>query len=258
MTQTQMIIKNQAERQKMREAGRIAAWVHAEIEPAIVPGVTTGELERIAIDRLRQAGAKSSFYQYQGFPGHICASVNDVVVHGIPGRRILHNGDIISLDISAYYDGFHGDSAWTYPVGTVSDAAARLLRDTEAALYVGIAEARANNRLGTLSHAIELFGQDRNYGIVEGYGGHGVGRQMHEEPHVANRGEPGRGPLLRSGLTIAIEPMFTLGRDATRELADRWTVVTADGSLAAHFEHTVAVTAGGGEILTGRLVPVVH
>ncbi|MDQ3654254.1 MAG: type I methionyl aminopeptidase [Chloroflexota bacterium] len=253
-----MTIKNQAELRRMREAGRISAWVHSEVEQAIVPGVTTGELETIAVDLMRQAGAKSSFYGYRGFPGHICASVNEEIVHGIPGRRVLNEGDIISLDISVKYDGFHGDSAWTYPVGTISDDAARLLRDTEAALYLAIAEARTNERLGAVSHTVERFARERGYGIVHDYGGHGVGRQMHEDPHVANRGEVNRGPRLRSGLTIAIEPMLMLGREETRELADGWTVVTADGSLSAHFEHTVAVTPDGGEILTPRLVAVLQ
>ncbi|MBA2518541.1 MAG: type I methionyl aminopeptidase [Chloroflexia bacterium] len=247
-----MTIKNQAELDTMREAGRIAAWIHAEIEPAIVPGVTTGELERIVVDRLRVAGASSSFYGYLGLPGHIRASEKDEVVHGIPGRRILQLGDIITLDISAYYRGFHGDSAWTYPVGIVADDAARLLRDTEAALSVAIAGAGANTRLGSLSHTIETFAEQRGYGMVPAYGGHGVGREMHEEPHVANRGEPGRGQMLRSGPKIAIEPMFMLGGEETRQLDDGWTVVTVDGSWAAHFERTVVVTADGGGNLDGK------
>lgn len=253
-----MTIKNQDELRRMREAGAISAWVHAEVERAIAPGVTTGELEAIAIDRLRQAGAKSSFFGYRGFPGHICASVNDEVVHGIPGLRVLREGDIISLDISAYYDGFHGDSAWTYPVGMISVDAARLLRDTEAALYDTIAEVRTGVRLGAVSHAVEEFAHEHGYGVVRDYGGHGVGREMHEDPHVSNWGDPNRGPRLRSGLTIAIEPMLMLGGNETRVLADEWTVVTVDGSLAAHFEHTVAVTPDGGEILTPRLVGVLQ
>lgn len=253
-----MTIKNQDELRRMREAGAISAWVHAEVEHAITPGVTTGELEAIAIDRLRQAGAKSSFFGYRGFPGHICASVNDEVVHGIPGRRVLRDGDIISLDISDYYDGFHGDSAWTYPVGTISADAARLLRDAEAALYHTIAAVRTGVRLGAVSHAVEEFAHDRGYGIVRDYGGHGVGREMHEDPHVSNWGDPNRGPRLRTGLTVAIEPMLMLGGDETRVLADKWTVVTVDGSWAAHFEHTVAVTPEGGEILTPRLVGVLQ
>lgn len=253
-----MTIKNQAELRRMREAGRISAWVHSEVEKAIVPGVTTGELEAIAVDRLKQAGARSSFYGYRGFPGHICASVNDEVVHGIPGKRVLREGDIITLDISAYYDGFHGDSAWTYPVGKVSDDAARLLRETEAALMVAVAEAKTDQRLGAVSYAVERYARERGFGIVRDYGGHGIGREMHEDPHVPNRGDPKRGPRLRTGLTIAIEPMFMLGGEETKELDDGWTVVTADGSLAAHFEHTVAVTPEGGEILTQRLAPVLQ
>src|SRR5690606_9680544 len=158
-------------------AGRISAWVHSEVEKAIEPGVTTGELEAIAVDRLKQAGARSSFFGYRGFPGHICASVNDEAVHGIPGKRVLREGDIITLDISAYYDGFHGDSAWTYPVGTVSEDAARLLRDTEAALMLAVAEAKTDQRLGAVSHAVERYARERGYGIVRDYGGHGIGRE---------------------------------------------------------------------------------
>ena len=215
-------------------------------------------MEAIAIDRLRQAGAKSSFFGYRGFPGHICASVNEEVVHGIPGKRVLRDGDIISLDISAYYDGFHGDSAWTYPVGIVSPEAAQLLRDTEAALYRAVAAARTGERLGAVSNTVERFAAEHGYGIIHNYGGHGVGRYMHEDPHVANRGNPNHGPRLRTGLTIAVEPMFVVGEEATKELADGWTVVTADSSLSAHFEHTVAVTPEGGEILTPRLAGVLQ
>lgn len=258
MARMPMTIKNPAELQRMREAGRISAWIHSEVAPAIEAGVTTRDLEAIVVKLLRETGATSSFYGYRGFPGHICASVNEEVVHGIPGKRVLKEGDIISLDISAYYDGFHGDSAWTYPVGAISEEAARLLRDTEAALERAIAAARTGERLGALSHTVERFAAEHGYGIVHNYGGHGVGREMHEDPHVANRGDPDRGPRLRTGLTIAVEPMFVLGREETRELDDGWTVVTADGSLSAHFEHTVAVTPEGGEILTPRLASVLQ
>jgi len=253
-----MTIKNQSEVRRMREAGRVVALVHSCLQAAVVPGVTTAELDAIARDALAEAGARSSFLGYHGFPGHICVSVNDQIVHGIPGRRVLREGDIVSIDVGAIVDGFHGDSAWTYPVGRISDEAQRLLADTERALYAAIEAARAGQRLGAVGHAVERFANGRGYGVIREYGGHGIGRQMHEDPHVPNHGDPRRGALLRPGLTLAIEPMLTTGTEETKVLADGWTVVTADGSLAAHFEHTVVVTAEGGSILTERLVPMLQ
>jgi methionyl aminopeptidase len=254
-------IKNESELQRMEEAGRVVALVHARIERAINPGVTTGELDEIARETLQEAGAISSFLGYPGptpFPAHICASVNDEIVHGIPGKRRLRDGDIVSIDVGAILDGYHGDSAWTYGVGQISDEAADLLRDTEEALQRAIDAARAGSRLGAVGYAVESFARGRGRGIVRDYGGHGIGRAMHEDPHVPNIGNPQRGVLLRPGLTIAIEPMLTTGGDLTRTLGDRWTVVTADGSLAAHFEHTVAAAEGGGRVLTRRLAPVLE
>ncbi len=251
-------IKNEREIDAMREAGRVVALVHSRIEPALAPGVTTADLDEIARDTIREAGATSSFLGHQGFPGYICASVNDEIVHGIPGNRVLRDGDIISVDVGAIVDGFHGDSAWTYPVGHISDEAARLLRETEASLYAGIAAARAGARLGAIGHAVERHGSALGFGIVRGYGGHGIGRQMWEEPHVPNHGDPNHGVLLRRGMTLAIEPMLNIGGEETQVLEDEWTVVTADGSLSAHFEHTVAITEGEPEILTQRLVAVVQ
>ena len=254
-----MSVKNRREIGKMREAGRVVSLIHERIERAIAPGVTTAELDEIARQTLAELGARSSFLGYGGgpgrrpFPGHICASVNDVIVHGIPGKRRLKEGDIISVDVGAILNGYHGDSAWTYPVGGISADAQRLLHDTEAALDRAVAAARTGARLGAIGAAVERFGVPLGYGLVREYGGHGIGRSMHEDPHVPNHGDPSRGVLLRSGLTLAIEPMLTLGSEAWRELDDGWTVVTADGSLAAHFEHTVAVTETGGEILTERL-----
>jgi methionyl aminopeptidase len=259
-----MTIKNEDEIRKMAEAGQVVALVHARIEQAIAPGVTTGELDDIARDTLREANAISSFLHYPGgpgcppFPGHICASINEEIVHGIPGRRRLRDGDVISVDVGAILAGFHGDSAWTYPVGQVSDDAAQLLRDTEAALALAVDAATTGNRLGAIGHAVEAFAGQKRRGVVREYGGHGIGRQMHEEPHVPNHGDPGRGVVLRSGLTLAIEPMLTAGGEQTRSLVDGWTVVTADGSLAAHFEHTVAVSPHGGRVLTPRLAPVLE
>jgi len=249
----------------MRAAGRVVAEIHRRIEDAIVPGVTTADLDAIARDTLREFGARSSFLGYPGgpgvppFPGHICASVNDEIVHGIPGPRVLREGDIISVDVGAILDGFHGDSAWTYGVGGISAEARGLLRATEEALEAAIAAVHAGARLGAVGHAIERYAVEHGYGVVRDYGGHGIGRQMHEDPHVPNQGDPTRGTLLRPGLALAIEPMLTTGGEESTVLADQWTVVTADGSLAAHFEHTVVVTAEGeAGVLTERLVPLLQ
>lgn len=251
-------IKNEDEIQRMEEAGRVVALIHSRLEPAIIPGTTTGELDGIARETLREVGAVSSFLGYHGFPAHICTSVNEEIVHGIPGRRRLNAGDIITVDVGAILGGFHGDSAWTYPVGEVSADAAALLRDTEESLYLAIAAAVTGNRLGAVGNAVEVFAHEHRRGVVREYGGHGIGRAMHEDPHVPNHGLPDRGVLLRSGLTLAIEPMLTTGGEETRTLRDGWTVVTRDGSLAAHFEHTVAVTPEGGRVLTKRLTPVLE
>jgi methionyl aminopeptidase len=250
-------IKNVRELAKMRDAGAVVALIHQRIQAAISPGVTTMDLDTIARDTLAEVGATSSFLGYHGFPGHICASVNDEIVHGIPGRRILRGGDIIAVDVGAILDGWHGDSAWTYPVGTILPEAQALLTDTERSLDLAIAAAKSGGRLGEVGHAVERFAIERQYGVIREYGGHGIGRTMHEEPHVPNHGDPNRGMILRTGLTLAIEPMLTTGGEETRTLADNWTVVTVDGSLSAHFEHTVAIGPEGGEILTERLpVPV--
>jgi methionyl aminopeptidase len=251
-------IKNEDEIRRMDEAGHVVALVHARLEPAIEPGVSTRELDDIARETLAEAGAISSFLGYHGYPAHICTSVNDEIVHGIPGRRRLREGDVISVDVGAILDGYHGDSAWTYAVGEVSDEAAALLRDTEEALHRAIDVAMEGRRLGAIGHAVTAFARERGRGVVREYGGHGIGRQMHEDPHVPNEGNPDRGIVLRKGLTLAIEPMLTTGGGETRTLADGWTVITADGSLAAHFEHTVAVGATGGRVLTKRLAPVLE
>jgi len=251
-------IKNDDEIQRMAEAGNVVSLVHSRIAAAISPGVTTAELDDVARDMLKEAGAISSFLGYHGYPAHICASVNDVIVHGIPDRRRLRDGDIISVDIGAILNGFHGDSAWTYPVGEISDEAAALLHDTEKALYCAVDAARTGNRLGAVGHAVETFARALGRGVVREYGGHGIGRSMHEDPHVPNTGSPDRGILMRTGLTLAIEPMLTTGGEETRTLSDGWTVITSDGSLAAHFEHTVVVGLEGGRVLTPRLVSVLE
>lgn len=257
-------IKNAREIDRMRRAGYVVSVIHSRIEAAIRPGVTTKELDDIARRTLEEFGAKSSFLGHTGpnnpipFPGVICASINNEIVHGIPGKRVLQEGDIISVDVGAIVDGYHGDSAWTYPVGQVSDEARRLLEVTEEALYRGIAQAMPGNRLGAIGHAIEEFVRSTGFGMVREYGGHGIGRQMWEEPHVPNHGSPNQGIILRPGMTLAIEPMINTGGDETLQLPDGWTVVTADGSLSAHFEHTIVITEQGPEILTQRLAAVVH
>jgi methionyl aminopeptidase len=253
-----MTIKNEDEIRRMDEAGQVVALIHARIERAIAPGVTTAELDTIARDTLEESGAVSSFLGYHGFPAHICASINDEIVHGIPGNRRLRDGDIASIDVGAILAGYHGDSAWTYGVGQISEQAAALLRDTEEALYLAVDAATSGNRLGAIGHAVQSHARRLGRGVVRNYGGHGIGRQMHEDPHVPNIGSPDRGVVLRSGLTLAIEPMLTLGSEDSTTLADGWTVVTADGSLAAHFEHTVAVGPDGGRVLTRRLAYVLE
>ncbi len=251
-------IKTGTDIEKMRLAGGVIALCHQRVKEAIAPGVSTGELDTIVRDTIAEQGAVSNFFGHQGFPGYCCTSVNEEIVHGIPGKRRLVEGDIITVDIGAIVEGFHGDSAWTYGVGTISDDASRLLADTEAALYEGLAQAIAGNRLGAIGHAVEGYAGRRGYGIVREYGGHGIGRQMWEEPHIPNHGKPGHGIRLRAGMTLAIEPMLSLGVDDTRVLEDEWTVATADGSWSAHFEHTVAVTDGAPEILTRQADLVVQ
>lgn len=251
-------IKSASEIEKMRRAGEVVAICHSRVKQAIAPGVTTGELDMIVRDTIAEHDARSNFLGHHGFTGNICASINDEIVHGIPGDRRLHDGDIIAVDIGAIVDGFHGDSAWTYAVGSISEAAQRLLTDTEAALHEGIRQARAGNRLGAIGHAVEASAAAHGYGIVREYGGHGIGRQMWEEPHIPNHGDSQSGVRLKRGMTLAIEPMLTLGSEETQVMGDEWTVTTADGSLSAHFEHTVAITDGDPLILTKRTASVVH
>ncbi|MDR6885299.1 methionyl aminopeptidase [Bacillus sp. 3255] len=234
----------------MREAGRIVAETHRLLARAIRPNITTKELDQIAEEYIRSQGAIPSFKGYNGFPGSICASVNEELVHGIPGPRKLVEGDIISIDIGAQYKGYHGDSAWTYPVGEISETAKRLLAVTEQSLYRGIAEAKPDARLYTLSHAIQTCIEDAGFSVVIEYVGHGIGKDLHEEPQIPNYGVPDKGPRLKPGMVLAIEPMVVVGERFVQTLEDDWTVVTADKSICAHFEHTVAITAAGYEILT--------
>lgn len=253
-----IICKSEAELKLMREAGRIVAMTHRLLSQAIRPGVTTKELDQMAEKYIRSQGATPSFKGYNGFPSSICASVNEELVHGFPGNRKLQEGDIISIDIGAQYKGYHGDSAWTYPVGNISDEAKRLLEVTERSLFKGLAEIKPDVRLYTISHAIQTCIEDEGFSVVREYVGHGVGSELHEEPQIPNFGPPDRGPRLKPGMVLAIEPMVNIGERYVRTLDDDWTVVTVDGSLCAHFEHTVAVTSDGYEILTLPEPVVVH
>jgi methionyl aminopeptidase len=248
-------LKSSQEIKKMRHAGRIVAEVHELMRERVAPGVTTGELDRLAEELIRRRRATPSFKGYppgspNPFPGAICASVNEELVHGIPGRRVLRQGDIISIDVGAIYDGYHGDAAITLPVGEIDQEARRLLEVTREALNVGISESRAGNRSGDVSAAIQRYVEQQGFNVVREYTGHGIGRQMHEDPQVPNHGEPGRGVLLQRGMTIALEPMVLAGHYRVRVLGDKWTVVSADGKLTAHFEHTILVRDGEAEILT--------
>ena len=245
-----IICKSESELQLMREAGRIVADTHRLMAQAVVPGITTRELDDIADKYIRSQGALPSFKGYNGFPSSICASVNDELVHGFPGSRKLNEGDIISIDIGAQYEGYHGDSAWTYPVGQVSDEVQRLLEVTERSLYAGLELIKPDVRLYTVSHAIQQVIEEAGFSVVREFVGHGVGADLHEEPQIPNYGTPGRGPRLKPGMVLAIEPMVNIGERYVRTLEDNWTVVTQDGSWCAHFEHTVAVTEDGFEILT--------
>lgn len=234
----------------MRAAGRIVYEAHQLLKESIRPGITTKELDQIAEKFIRKQGATPSFKGYNGFKGSICTSVNEELVHGIPGDRVLEDGDIISIDVGAFYQGYHGDSAWTYPVGQITQEAVELLRVTEESLYQGLAEAKPGNRIGDISHAIQVYAENAGFSIVREYVGHGVGQNLHEEPNVPNFGLAGKGPRLKPGMTLAVEPMVNAGKRFVRTLDDDWTVVTQDGSLCAHFEHTIAITEDGHEILT--------
>ncbi|MFF2094520.1 type I methionyl aminopeptidase [Paenibacillus sp. NPDC058174] len=245
-----IICKSDSELQVMREAGRIVAETHQLMKEAVKPGVTTLELDQIAEAYIRSKGAVPSFKGYNGFPSSICASVNDELVHGFPGTRTLNEGDIISIDIGAQYNGFHGDSAWTYKVGEVSDEVAKLLEVTEQSLYAALALIRPDVRLFTVSHAVQQVVEAAGFSVVREFVGHGIGRDLHEEPQIPNYGLPDRGPKLKPGMVLCIEPMVNIGERYVRTLEDNWTVVTEDGSWCAHYEHTVAVTEDGFEILT--------
>ncbi len=245
-----IVIKRADEIQRMREAGRVVARVLATLGEHIRPGVTTAELEALAEEVIRAAGGRPSFKGYRGFPASICTSVNDEVVHGIPGPRRLALGDIVSVDVGVFLDGYHSDGAYTFVVGEADEGARRLLEVTEAALWAGIEQARAGNRVSDIGHAIQKVVEAAGFSVVREFVGHGIGRSMHEDPQVPNYGEPGRGPRLRPGMTLAIEPMVNEGGPEVRIREDRWTAVTADGSRSAHFEHTVAIGENGPVLLS--------
>ena len=252
-----IICRSTAELEKMREAGRLVGEVLTELTARVAPGVTTAELDELAEQRIRKAGAIPAFKGYHGYPATICASINEEVIHGIPsGRRMLNEGDVISIDVGASLGGYYGDSAVTLAVGLVLEDAATLLRVTEESLFKAIDRVRPGGRISDIGHAVQAHVEAYGFSVVREFVGHGIGQRMHEEPQVPNYGEPGRGPRLAEGMVLAIEPMVNAGKPAVKVLGDGWTAVTRDRSLSAHFEHTVAVTANGPWILTAREVPV--
>lgn len=246
-----VVLKTSRELSKMREAGRISANALKLAGQAVEPGVSTLEIDRVVRKYIEEQGAKPSFLGYGGFPGSACVSINEEVVHGIPKKnRILKSGDIVSIDVGAFFDGFHGDNAWTFACGDISAEVQGLLDATKESLFEGIKQAVAGNRIGDIGSAVQKYVEARNYSVVRDYVGHGVGAKLHEDPSVPNFGTPGRGVRLLPGMTIAIEPMINLGTHKVRVLDDDWTAVTADGKPSAHFEHSVAITADGPVILT--------
>lgn len=242
--------KSKREIELMRKAGEIVALAHQAVAEAIKPGITTGELDRIVEKVIRDHQATPSFKGYNGFPAAICASVNEVLVHGFPSKYALKEGDIISVDIGACYKGYHGDSAWTYAVGEVSEEAKHLMEVTKQSLYEGLKMVKAGVHLSDISNTIGEYVYSYGYSVPYEYTGHGIGANLHEDPAIPNYGPKGKGPILKAGMTLAIEPMVHRGKPFTKVLDDDWTVVTKDGSLAAHYEHTVLVTEEGYEILT--------
>ena len=243
-------IKNELELASMRQACKITAAARALAGEMVRPGVSTREIDKAVHDFIVSQGAKPSFLNYNGFPGSSCISVNSTVIHGIPGSYVLQEGDIVSVDVGAYYKGFHGDCAATYPCGTISAEAQRIIDVTKQSFFEGIRFAKRGHRVSDISHAIETYVESNGFSVVRSYVGHGVGAQLHEEPEVPNFGAPGRGPRLIPGMTLAIEPMVNEGTYAVNVLKDHWTVVTADGKLSAHYENTILITDGEPEILT--------
>lgn len=245
-----VIRKSDRELALMRAAGRIVAITLAHLEERIKPGITTAEMDALACEIVTKHGATPSFLGYRGFPASLCISINEELVHGLPGPRVLEEGDIVSMDFGAIYQGYHGDAAVTVAVGKISQETQRLVDTTRGALEAAIAQARKGHYLGDISWAIQSYAESRGFSVVRQYVGHGIGRDMHEDPQIPNYGQPGRGILLKPGMTFALEPMVNIGSYLTRVLDDNWTVVTEDGELSAHFEHTIAITSGEPEILT--------
>ena len=245
-----IIVKSPRQIQFMREAGKITAGARSIARQAIAAGVTTAEIDKEVYNFIIKSGATPSFLNYGGFPGSACISVNEELIHGIPGKRIVRNGDIVSVDVGAKIHGFHGDCAGTYPCGEVSEETKRLIAVTRQSFFEGIKYAKAGNRLGDISAAIQEYVERHGYSIVREYVGHGIGANLHEDPSVPNYGQAGRGPRLVKGMTLAVEPMVNAGAAAIRVLDDDWTVVTKDGSLCAHYENTILITDGEPEILT--------
>lgn len=245
-----IILKSSKEIEYMREAGKIVAYAHEVVREAIKPGITTKELDEIAEKEIRKYNAIPAFKGYNGFPASICASVNEEVVHGIPGLKRLKDGDIISVDIGAVYKGYNGDAAKTHPVGSVTEEVLKLIQVTKESFYEGVKFCREGYRLSDISHAVQKHVEDNGFSVVRDFVGHGIGKDMHEAPQIPNYGKPGKGPRLKEGMVLAIEPMVNLGTYEVETLLDNWTVVTLDGKLSAHYENTVAITAGEPVILT--------
>lgn len=246
-----IILKSAQEIALIARASRVVALTIAFLRERVKPGVTTADLDRLAEEFIRREGGSPAFKGYRGFPATLCTSVNEEVVHGIPSsKKWLQEGDIIGVDVGAIVEGYYGDAAVTLPVGRISDEASRLLRVTEAALAAGLAKVKVGNRLSDISHAVQAVAEAEGYSVVRDFVGHGIGRNLHEDPQVPNFGKPGEGPRLKEGLVLAIEPMVNVGGREVEVLSDRWTVVTRDKSLSAHFEHTVALTSDGPKILT--------
>ena len=250
-----IVCKSPSEIAKMRVASQLVAQVLDDLAAMVAPGVSTADLDAAAEAKVRAAGAEPAFKGYRGYPATLCASVNEQVIHGIPSKAPLKAGDIVSLDMGVKLNGYYGDSAVTVPVGAVGDDISRLLLVTQEALERGIAQVKVGGRISDIGHAIQKHVEAHGFSVVREFVGHGIGASLHEEPQIANYGEPGRGPRLAEGMTLAIEPMVNMGRPAVKVLSDGWTAVTKDGSLSAHFEHTVAVTKEGPLVLTARPVP---
>lgn len=243
-------VKNKDQLKLMREAGRITGEALALAGESIKPGMTTKQLDTIIRHHIEKSGAKPSFLGYGGFPGSACISINNEVIHGIPSSRVIEEGDIVKVDVGAFYKGFHGDSANTFAVGKVSDEAMKLIEVTKESFWRGIAEAKPGNRVGDIGYAVQSYVEENGFSVVKRYVGHGVGAELHESPDVPNFGTKGRGVRLCSGMTIAVEPMVNIGAPDVTEKSDKWTVVTADGTLSAHYEHTIAITDDGVIVLT--------